>query len=89
MLRPRAARDADDRASGVHIPVWRAQTGEGRNEVHTAGGIDLARVVFRVAGFVQKAHLVAQPLDYGAPDKHAALERVGDLPVHAGGNGRD
>ena len=36
----------------------------------------LPRVVFRVAALGEKAHLIPQPLDDRAADKHAALQRV-------------
>ena len=76
VLAGRAARQTDETAACVHIPMRRAQTGECRHEVHAAGVLHLARIVFRIAALGEKAHLIPQPLDDGAADKHAALERV-------------
>ena len=89
-VRPaRAARKADDGAAAVHIPVRRAQPGEGRHEVDVAvvgdGGGDLLR--FRRRG--DEPHFVAQPLDHRPGHEHAALQGVARLPVELPGNGGD
>ena len=89
-VRPaRAAREADDGAAAVHVPVRRAQSGEGRHEVDVAvvsdGGSQ--RLGFRGRG--DQAHLVAQPLDHRPGHEHAALQCVARLPVELPGNGGD
>ena len=34
--RRRPARDADDRAAGIRVPVWRTETRKRRNQIHAA-----------------------------------------------------
>ena len=76
MLAPGAARQPDQAAARIHIPVRRAEAGERRNKVNAARVRHLACVVFRVAAVCEKAHLVTQPLDDRPADEYAALERI-------------
>ena len=76
-----AARQADDRTAGVHIPARRAKTGERGHEVHTAV---IRHALGQNVALVRRADqtkLVAQPLDGAASIEHTALERIGRLAV--------
>ena len=81
--RGRAARDADDRAAGVGIPIRRAEPDERRHQVHAvrighAGGqaLDVGRLF-------DDAQPVAQPLHDRAGDEHRAFQAVGDLAAES------
>ena len=76
-----AARQADDRTAGVHIPARRAKTGERGHEVHSAV---IRHALGQNVALVRRADqtkLVAQPLDGAACIEHTALERIGRLAV--------
>ena len=84
-----AARQADDRAAGVHIPARCAETGERGHEVHAAVirhalGQNVALVCRS-----DQAELITQPLDGAAGIEHAALERIGRLTIDRPRNARD
>ena len=64
-----AARDADDHAARVHIPVRRTKTDECGNHVDAARVRNLLRDPFGVGCGVNEAQSVAQPLDCGAADE--------------------
>ena len=72
----RAAREADDRAARVGIPVRGAKAGEGGHDVDALRAIDAAGNLAGVGHVVDKAHLVAQPLQKSTRHKHASLERI-------------
>ena len=83
-----AARDAEEAAAGVLIPIRRAHTGQRGHEIHAAvvgHGVG-QRVDF--VGIAYHARAVAQPLDGRTAHEYAALERIGgfaaDLPGHGG-----
>ena len=78
----RAARDADDRAARVRIPVRRAEAGEGRHEVDAAVVGHGRRERLDVGRLLDDAQAVAQPLHDRAADEHAALERVLGASAH-------
>ena len=71
-----AAREAEDRAARVGVPVRRAEAGERRHEIDAAvvGHARGERLDLR--GRADDPQAVAQPLHDGAADEHAALERV-------------
>ena len=79
--------DADDAAAGVHIPMRRTQSGKGRHQVHPAGVLHLLCVVFRILGFGDEAHLIAQPLNDRSAHKDTALQRILHLSIQSDGNG--
>ena len=72
----RAAREADDRAARVGIPIRGAKAGEGGHDVDSFRAIDAAGNLAGVGHVVDKAHLVAQPLQKRARHKHASFERI-------------
>ena len=81
----RTAGEADHRASGIHVPVRRAQAREGRDEVDPAvirhaGGDGPA-----LCGGGDEAHLIAQPLYRAAGVEHAALKGIGRTAAEAPG----
>ena len=87
-------READHRASCVHVPMRRAEARERRHEIHAACVRHLGRKIFRVPSLPDEPQLVAQPLDDCTADKNRALERIlhapaeadrdrGNKPVHA------
>lgn len=78
--RGRAARQTDETAACVHIPMRRAQTGECRHEVHAAGVLHLARVVFRIAALEKKrissrSHWMTAPPTNTLPSERTASLR--------------
>ena len=76
-----AARQADDRAAGVHIPARRAETGERRHKVHAAVIRHTLGQNVALVCRADQAELVTQPLDRTAGIEHAALERICRLTV--------
>ena len=82
----RASRDPHDRAARVRIPVRRPESGEGRHEIDAAVVRDGPRQRLDIGRRLDHAQPVAQPLDHGAADEDAALERIAglaaDLPGH-------
>ena len=72
----RAARQADDRAAGVHVPVGRTEADECRDEVDAAGILNRLGQRLALGGAPDQPEPVAQPLDRRARDEHAALERA-------------
>ena len=71
-----AARDAQQGATRMAIPVRRAQPGERRHQVDIAGVVDLLRQRLHFFGRSNQPQAVAQPLHGGAGNKNRALERV-------------
>ena len=78
----RAARETDDRAARLGVPIGGAEAGEGGHDIDALRAIDAAGDLAGVGHVVDKAHLVAQPLQKRAAareagrHKHASLERV-------------
>ena len=86
---PGAPGEAHDGAAAVHVPVGRAQAGEGGHEVHVAVVADLRGHALGLGGAGHQAHLVPEPLHHRAAHEHAALQRVAGLAVDAPGHGGD
>ena len=78
-----AAGDAHNGTAGVHIPIGRAETGEGGHDVDAAVVRHLLSVVFRIAALLDHAQAVAHPLDDGTAHKDAALQSILHLAVQA------
>ena len=72
----RSAREPNDRATGIGIPVRGAKASEGGHDVDALRAIDAAGDLAGVGHVVDKAHLVAQPLQKSTRHKHASLERI-------------
>ena len=87
MRTARAAGQAHDCAAAVHVPVRRAQARERRHQVHAARILDRIGDHLRLRSALNELHLIAQPLDHRAADKHAALQRVRRLAADAPGDG--
>src|SRR5438270_1657086 len=88
-MRPRgAAREPEDGAARVLIPVRGAEADEGRHEVHAARVGHRARQGVRLGGVRDDPEAVAQPLHGGAGDEDGALERIGRPPTEAPGDRR-
>ena len=87
MLPLGAPGEAQDGPTGVHVPIGRAQAGEGGHQVNPAVVADLLGVVLRVAALGEEPHFIPQPLDHRAAYKDAALQGVLHLPVQADGDG--
>ena len=88
----RPARHADDAAARVHIPVRRAEAGEGGHEIDTSRVRHaLGKKVALMRG-ADQPQLVAQPLDGASGVEHAALKRVdrfsAEAPRHRGHKAR-
>ena len=84
-----AAGQADDGAAAVHIPVGRAESGEGGHEVDIAVVRNLHGHRLGFGGLADELHFVAQPLNHRAADEHAALQRIAGLTVHPPADGGD
>ena len=78
-----------DGSPGVLIPMGRAQTGEGRDDVAAVGIGHLGRHVLRVGGGIDEPHFVPQPLNRRPRHENRAFQRIGYLSVQAPGNRRD
>src|SRR6266446_5013800 len=88
-MRPRgAAREPENGAACVRIPVRRAEPDEGRHEVHAARVGHRAGQGVRLGGVRDDPEAVAQPLNGGAGDEDGALERIGRPPTEAPGDRR-
>ena len=72
----RSAREANDRAARLGIPVRGAKASKGGHDVDALRAIDAAGNLAGVGHVVDKAHLVAQPLQKSTRHKHASLERI-------------
>src|SRR5688572_26349979 len=79
----RAAREADDASAGIRVPVWGAEAHEGRNEVDAAAVRHGSADRLALGGRPDKTQLVAKPLDCGARNEHAPLERIVDSPLES------
>ena len=83
------AGDAHDGATGVLIPVGRAQTGEGGNHIAAVGILDLAGIVLGVGSGLDDLQLIPQPLNGGTGYEYGAFQSVFHLAVEAPGDGGD
>ena len=70
------ARQPDDGAAGVGLPIGREEAGEGGHKIDAAAVGHLPGVVFDMLGEVKEVQVVAQPLHQGAGDRDRAFERV-------------
>ena len=84
-----AAGQTDDRAAGTLGPVRRAETREGRHDIAArAVGHGFGKLL-ALLGAGDDGQLVAQPLDRGAGDEHAAFKGVFHMILKADGDRRD
>jgi hypothetical protein len=84
-----AAREAEDGAARIGLPIGRAEPGEGRDEDHAAAvGNAFGKALHRGAGF-DGLQAVAQPLHHGAADEDAAFQCVLGLRTGLRGAGGD
>ena len=81
-----AARQADDRAARILIPIGGAKARERRDDVAAVRVRDLLRDRLGLRRVRDQLHLVAQPLDSRAGDEDRAFERVGHLLAEAPGD---
>ena len=74
-------------APGVHIPIRRAQTGKGADQINAAVVRHGFCQQIGLVGGANELQLVPQPLDGGAGVEHAALQNIGGLagPLPADG----
>ena len=84
-----AAGDAYNGTAGVHIPIGRAETGEGGHDVDAAVVRHLLGIVFGVAALLDHPQAVAHPLDDGTAHKDTALQSILHLAVQADADGGD
>ena len=84
-----AARQADDRAARVGLPVRRAQAGEGRHEHHAAAVGHALGELLHLAAALDRLQAVAQPLHHRPADEDAAFERELGRRRRLRGAGRD
>ena len=85
----RAARDADDRAACIHIPVRSAEADECRDDIDASRVLDLLCDPLGIRSAVDEADAVTQPLDRGTCDEDRAFECVLDFAIETPGNRRD
>src|SRR5215203_5279413 len=85
-----AARQADDGAPGVRVPVRRPEAHERRDEVHVVVGVEARGELLRLLGVLYDAEAVTEPLHRRAGYEDGPLERVlGRLVAEAPGNGSE
>ena len=88
-LARRAARQADDGAARVAVPMRRAEAGEGGHQIDAAArGRPRRRARRPRAAVAMMPEPVAQPLHGRAGREDRAFERVGALAVPLIGDGR-
>ena len=80
----RAAAEAEDGAAGARIPVGASEPGEGGDHHHALAGLDRAGQGFEIAGPLDDAQAVPEPLHTGPGHEDRSLEGVG----HRGTAGR-
>ena len=83
MARGRAARDADDGAARVRIPMRGAEAGKRRDEIDAAVIRNGRGQRFYLGGAAHEPEAVADPLHDGAADENAALECILRLAADA------
>ena len=83
------ARDADDQAAGIHIPVGSAETDECRYDIDAVRVGNAFSDPFRIRSRVDEAQAVAEPLDSRTGDEDRTFQGIFDFAVKAPGNGRD
>ena len=89
-MRPaEAARYADDRAPRALVPVRRAESRKGRDDVGPRRVRHFLGILLRLRRFRYHIQLVAQPLHRRPADEDAALESVFHMVPAACGDGRD
>ena len=81
-----AAREAEDRAARLRVPIRRAQARERGDHVDARGVGDRARQLLALGDRRDEPQLVAQPLHERARHEHAPLKRV-HRPLAGGGGG--
>lgn len=81
-----ATGQAEQRATGVGVPVRSAQAGEGRDQVYAVAVLDLVGEVFGVVGVVDDLQFVTQPLHGGATVEHCAFQGVSHFTARAAGD---
>jgi glycerol kinase len=78
----------DQQAARVHVPVWRAESGERRNEVDVVVAGEAGRERLRFGGCPDDAETVAKPLHRCPGDEGASFERVADAGADVPGDRR-
>ena len=81
------AGQAEERAARLGIPVGRAEADEGRHEIDVLRRIGVVGERAGLAGLLDDAEPVAQPLHGGAGDEDRAFQRVGALAAELVGDG--
>ena len=76
-----ATGEADDAATGVHVPIGSTETGERGDEVDAVGVGDGLGEFVAAGSLVDHLQFIAQPLDGGAAVEGGAFEAVGDVVV--------
>ena len=76
-----------DCATGVRVPMRRAQAGERGNQVHAAGIGEAGRKGLRLRGVLDHSQPVAKPLHGGAGDEDRAFQGVGRFARETPGDG--
>ena len=84
----RTARDADNRSTGILVPVRGGEAGEGRYEVDSAAVRHGGSQVFYLRRRGDEAQTVAQPLHDRASDIDRALQSIVDTVADFPCNGR-
>ena len=73
-------------APGIHVPVWRTQSGKGGHQIDAPGVGHLGGIIFRIPGFRDKPQLIPHPLDHRTAHKDRALQGVLHTTIKADGN---
>ena len=81
------AGQAEQCATGIRVPVRRAQPGKGRDEVDAIAVLDLAGEVLGVQRVIDEFQFVSQPLDGGTAVEHRPFKGISDFAAWAAGDG--
>ena len=87
VVRVHTARQAENRAAGVRIPVRCAQTGKRWHHVYAIGVFHFGREVFGVKRIADQLHLVAQPLNGGTRHEYRPFQGIVHFTAWAAGDG--
>ena len=74
-----AARDPQDPAAGVHVPVGRPEPRKRGDQVNPLGVGNALRQHVGFIGVLDQTEPVPQPLHHGPGDEHRALQRIAGL----------
>ena len=85
----RAARQPEDRAARLGVPIGRAETDEGRHQIDALLLVGLPASAAVSVAFLMIFQPVAEPLHRRAGDEDRSFQGIGSLAVELVGDGRE